>query len=541
MEQAVKAQSVDFILTNPGNYVDLEYRFGASRIATIQNTHDADPRTSVRSALIVRSDRTDLQEIRDLAGASLMAVSSDAFGGYQVIWREMKRQKLDPKKDLSEIRFAGFPQDNIVKAVLTGKVDAGIIRSCLLEKMDKAGEIDLQQVRVLNADFYTPSDCLASSMAYPDWPFAKLRHTSGHLAKRVAQALLALPEEHPAAVAGRYAGWTIPVDYQTVHDLFRELRIGPYEWMNQTTLRDIWEKYWQWALLVIFGIIWWLWHVYRVELLVRLRTAQLSDTNERLKHEMNERQQAEEKLRLQQDELAHVDRVSIAGELASGLAHELNQPLSAITSYAQGCAWRLDAGKMSPDDFRDINQRISDQAERAGAIIQRLRTFLRKDDTACTDVDLNNAVQEATSLFASEAKKREVRVILDLAPKLPPVCTENIQIQQVIINLLRNGADAMSGIPVEQRVLKISTHVDEHDVCIAVKDNGEGISDEHKARLFDPFFTTKSKGMGLGLSLSQSIIASNHGRIRVESAHGTGTTFTIELPIYMGGRNNHDD
>jgi len=450
----------------------------------------------------------------------------------------MKRQGLDPS-DLSEIRFAGFPLDNIVKAVLSGEVDAGIIRSCLLEKMFNAGEIKLASLRVLHSNRYPRSNCLASSMAYPDWPLAKLRHTADHLAKRVAQALLALPEHHPATTAGHYAGWTIPVDYQTVHDLFRELHIGPYEWMNHTTLQDVWEKHWHWGVLVILAIIWWLWHVHRVELLVRVRTAQLADSNTRLKHEMRERQQAEEKLRRQQDELAHVDRVSIAGELASGLAHELNQPLSAITSYAQGCTWRLDAGKMSLEEFKNITQRISDQAERAGAIIERLRTFLRKDDTACPDVDLNNAVREATALFASEAKKREVRVSLELAPKLPPVCTENIQIQQVIINLLRNGADAMSRTPVEQRVLKIRTYVDDHHVCIAVKDNGEGISDENKARLFDPFFTTKSQGMGLGLSLSQSIVTSNHGRIRVDSEHGAGTTFTIEMPIYAGENDDH--
>ncbi|MCG8429536.1 MAG: PhnD/SsuA/transferrin family substrate-binding protein [Chromatiales bacterium] len=540
MEQAVKSRSVDFILTNPGNYVDLEYRFGASRIATIQNTHDTDPRSAIRSALIVRADRTELQEINDLAGNSLMAVSPEAFGGYQVIWREMRRHGLEPERDLSEIQFAGFPQDNIIKAVLSGEVDAGVIRNCLLEKMAGTGEIELTSIRVLHADTYEQPDCLASSMAYPDWPFAKLTHSSDHLAKLIAQTLLALPEGHPATVAGHYASWTIPVDYQTVHDLFRELRIGPYEWMNHTTIRDIWEKYWQWALLIFLGMIWWLWHVYRVELLVRVRTAQLSESNDRLKHEMRVRQQTEEKLRLQQDELAHVDRVSIAGELASGLAHELNQPLSAISSYAQGCAWRLDAGKMTLEEFRDINQRISNQAERAGAIIERLRTFLRKDDTACTDINLNSAVQEATALFASEAKKYRVIVTLELAAKLPPVCTENIQIQQVIINLLRNGADAMSNTPEAQRVLEVRTYTEQGYVCIAVKDSGEGISDEHKARLFDPFFTTKSEGMGLGLSLSQSIIASNHGRIQVESKHGQGTTFTIEMPIYRGAA-EHDD
>lgn len=534
MQQAVKSKSVDFILTNPGNYVDLEYRYGISRIATIQNTHYADPSASIRSSIIVRADRKDLLTLTNLEDKSLMAVSPKAFGGYQVALREMKHANIDPEHDLSEIKFVGFPQDNIVKSVLAGEVDAGIIRSCLLEKMAQDGELELRDIRVIGSELHADAECLSSSQAYPDWPIAKLTDTSDALAKTVAQALLALPETHPAAEAGRYAGWTIPVDYQSVHQLFRELKIGPYEWMNQVTLRDIGERYWQWALLLFAGIIWWLWHVYRVEVLVRVRTAQLSKSNERLKHEMVERQQAEELLRLQQDELVHVDRISIAGELASGLAHELNQPLSAISSYAQGCTLRLDNGKMSTQEFRDITQRISDQSERAAAIIQRLRTFLMKDTSACTDIDLNNAVKEAVALFASEAKRREVTVTQVLGSKLPPVCTENIQLQQVIINLLKNGADAMINSTQENRKLEIKTYTKKSDVCIAIKDTGEGILEENRRRLFDPFFTTKSDGMGLGLSLSNSIIQAHRGRIRVES-HGTGgTTFIIELPIYTG-------
>jgi two-component system sensor histidine kinase TtrS len=534
MEQAVQAGKVSFIITNPGNYVELEYRYGVSRIATLQRYHHQSPSRRIHSAIIVRADRTDLNNIGDLKNRSVMAVGENAFGGFQVAWGEMKQHAIDPNSDLAELVFAGFPQDNIVKSVLDGSVDAGIIRGCLLEQMDRAGLIDMADLKVLGARPNDTGECRVSTPAYPDWPLAKLGGTSDHLAKLVTMTLLAMPDNHRAALAGEYSGWTIPVEYQAVHDLFRELQIGPYEWMRRPTLLLLWSRYWQWILVALLGVLWWIWHVYRVEQLVRTRTSQLTRANLRLQEEMEERQQTEQKLLTQQNELAHVARVSTAGELASGLAHELNQPLSAISSYAQGCIWRLESGRITQDELRDVIQRMASEAERAGAIIQRLRGFLRKEQTHCKAVDINQVVGEATDLFAAEANRRGIRVTLTLAEAIPPVCSETIQLQQVIINLLRNAADALNGLAAERLRIELSTHyaVAEGVVRIDVRDFGPGIDPQGKSHLFEPFFTTTADGMGLGLSLSQSIVESHGGSIRViDNAH-PGACFSIVLPVY---------
>ncbi len=534
MEQAVREHTVSFIITNPGNYVDLEYRYGVSRIATLQRFSDQSPSQRTYSTILVRAEREELREISDLKQQRVMAVSPNAFGGFQLAWGEMQRYGLDPYQDLSELVFSGFPLDNIVTSVQSGQVDAGIVRGCLLEKMDSAGLINIADFRVVNERLDSNGKCKVSTPGYPDWPLAKLSGTSDQLAKLVTMTLLAMPRNHRAAIAGEYSGWTIPVEYQAVHELFRELQIGPYEWMRRPTVALLWSRYWQWFLIAFMGVVWWLWHVYRVEQLVRVRTAQLTEANTRLQAEMNERQQAEQKLLSQQNELAHVVRVSTAGELASGLAHELNQPLSAISSYAQGCIWRLESGRISQDELRDIIQRMVSEAERAGAIIQRLRGFLRKEQSLCRPTDINGAVRDAMELFTAEANKRGISLSHHLARAIPPVCSETIQLQQVIINLLRNAADALKGLPEERQRIELTTRhdPDEGTVQIDVRDFGPGIDPDSKPRLFEPFFTTTSDGMGLGLSLSQSIVESHGGTLRVIDDVQPGACFSIVLPVY---------
>jgi two-component system sensor histidine kinase TtrS len=422
--------------------------------------------------------------------------------------------------------------------VRDGQVEVGVVRACLLERMIDEGKIEAGILRVISPLQHENFDCQTSTRLYPDWPLAKLRHTPESLAKQVARALLALPADSEAARAGNYGGFTIAMDYQPVHDLFRELKIPPYSGIGHTSLQQLWERYWQWAVFLIVALLWGAWHMARVEHMVAVRTDQLSSANARLKQEMDERQKAERRALMRQAELAHVSRISAVGELASGMAHELNQPLSAINSYAQGSAWRLQAGEMNTDELIEIHQQIAAQAERAGTIIQRFRDFLRKEDVACTEVDVNRAIDEALQLFAGEVRRYELDIERHLAPRLPPICAEVIQVEQVILNLLRNAAEAMQ--PVEDRPHRLLVRSEERadGVWMCVSDNGPGMSAQVADHLFDPFFTTKADGMGLGLSISQSIIEAQGGRLELEKNDSDGVTLSISWPAYRGAALN---
>ncbi|SCZ62752.1 sensor histidine kinase [Thiohalomonas denitrificans] len=525
LDAALSAGELDFVLTNPGNYVQLEAAYGISRIATVESSITDDPNYSIGSAVVVRRDNQALQELDDLKDHSLLAVDRGAFGGYQVAEASLRAAGVEPG-DL-RLRFIGFPMDRVAHAVAAGEADAGILRACLLERMVVEGQLPPGELRVLAPQNHYGFRCTASTPLYPDWPFAKARDTSRELAKRVTQALFALEsDEAPAA----FTGWTIPVDYQPVHDLFRRLELPPYSRDSQMTPVEMVRRYWPWLLGLLLSAVWMVWHTARVEQQVRVRTAQLSAANERLKQAMQEQAAAERVIRQREAELAHAARVNTVGELAAGMAHEVNQPLAAIGNYAEGCLVRLRQQEAAPE-LIDALREIDTQAARAGAIVHRLRSFLRKEEPRPVPIDLNDAVIEAVSLFAPEAHRHHVALRTVLAPSLPRVCGESIQLEQVVLNLMRNALEVLEEAECERREIEVISARVADGVRVTVMDSGPGLSEEARQHLFEPFFTTKPQGMGLGLSISRSIIEAHGGGLAVADAPNGGAALEFTLPV----------
>jgi diguanylate cyclase (GGDEF)-like protein len=251
---AVADQQVEFVLTNPGSYTMLEAAHGVTRILTLRDLREGKPYTQFGGVIFTRADRSDIQTLADLRGKSFMGVHKDAFGGFQLAWRELKRAGVDPFRDFSRLEFAGLPQDSIVYAVRDGKVDAGTVRTDTLEHMAAEGMIELAAFRVLNPQQHAGFPFALSTSLYPEWAFARLRHTPEELAQKVVVALLSLPADSPAVRASRSGGWTVPLDYTPVDELYKELRIGPYENMGQITWRDLVRQHWPW-LVAVFGVL----------------------------------------------------------------------------------------------------------------------------------------------------------------------------------------------------------------------------------------------------------------------------------------------
>jgi C4-dicarboxylate-specific signal transduction histidine kinase len=233
-----------------------------------------------------------------------------------------------------------------------------------------------------------------------------------------------------------------------------------------------------------------------------------------------------------QEELAHVDRLSVMGEMAAGLAHEISQPLAAVVNFAQGCVRRLRSGKTKPSELLDALEQISVQAERAGEIIHRIRGFIGKEEPRMTSVDVNAAIREATGLLEFEAREHAVTLNVDLASQLPKVRGNTIQIQQIILNLARNGMEAMSENGSMPRLLTIrSSATKSGAIEIAVHDNQYGVSTESLELLFESFLTTKTGGLGLGLSICRSIVEAHGGRLWVTTDGVNDTAFRFTLPV----------
>jgi len=251
--------------------------------------------------------------------------------------------------------------------------------------------------------------------------------------------------------------------------------------------------------------------------------------------DVTERRLAEEALAKARSELAHVARVTTLGALTASIAHEVNQPLSGIITNASTCLRMLDADPPNVDGARETVRRTLRDGNRASDVITRLRALFGKKSATTESVDLNEATREVIALSRTDLQSTGVILRTELADDLPWVTGDRVQLQQVILNLLLNASDAMSGVYDRPRQVVISTDPDERDrVRLTVRDAGVGFDPQAVNRLFDAFYTTKSGGMGIGLSVSRSIIEGHHGQLWAALNDGPGATFSFSIPCAAG-------
>src|SRR5271157_755506 len=258
--------------------------------------------------------------------------------------------------------------------------------------------------------------------------------------------------------------------------------------------------------------------------------------------DIEDRKRAEEereKLRQLEEELAHINRVSMMGELATSIAHEVNQPLSGIVSNGSACLRFLARDTPDVEEVREAVRDIVRDGKRAGEVIARIRALTQRAATPREELDLNDTIREVLALVGDEAKERKVIIRTQLADDLSPVSGDRVQLQQVGLNLIMNGIEAMSGVDQRPRELVITTRSMEPDhVQVTVEDSGIGLDPNTMGRIFDPFYTTKASGMGMGLSISRSIVQNHGGRLWATANDGPGTSFHFTLPKYHKEESN---
>ena len=263
------------------------------------------------------------------------------------------------------------------------------------------------------------------------------------------------------------------------------------------------------------------------------RTADLERANVQLQQEMADRRLAEEQARQRQDELAHVARVSTMGEMAAGLAHEINQPLGAIASFAEGSLRLIEAGSPDMNRLGHAIGEVADQAKRAGRIIRRLRSFVAKGEPQRSVCNLRALTEEVADLVAMDMRQERILFRLDMPESLPAVSVDRVQIQQVLLNLMRNAIEAMANIETDDRELVVSAlkpTPSQDMVTVVVSDSGPPCLPTDLANIFDAFYTTKTSGIGMGLSISRSIVKAHGGRIWATPNGEAGLTVWFSIP-----------
>ena len=251
---AVENDEVDFVLANSAIYIEMEYLYGVDRIATLNDLWQEQAFNQFGGVIFTCKKRKDIKNLGDLKNKSFMAVHETSFGGWRMAQREFKDNGIDPYRDFADLQFGGT-HDKVVYAVQNGEVNAGTVRTGILEKMNKEGKIDIKDFTILNQQHPDNFTLLISTRLYPEWPFARVKHTSDQLAQQVSIALLRMPSDSQAARSAGIVGWTIPHHYQRVHDCLKELRVSPYEDLGKITLANLIQQYWHWILLGFIGLI----------------------------------------------------------------------------------------------------------------------------------------------------------------------------------------------------------------------------------------------------------------------------------------------
>ncbi len=269
-----------------------------------------------------------------------------------------------------------------------------------------------------------------------------------------------------------------------------------------------------------------------LHLRVEERTAELKHTNEQLLTEMAERKRAEDAYYEAQTELARVTRLSAMGALAASISHEVNQPLAAVVTNADACMMWLSTEPPNLEEARAAIESIAQQGTRASDVVRHIRAMFTKSAPERSRVQVNDLIREVGTLIEGAALRNQVALETELADDLPSTMGDRVQLQQVIVNLILNGIEAMSEITDRPRRLVIrSSMQNSGELLMAVRDSGVGIAAKDEKRIFDAFFTTKTQGMGMGLSISHSIIEAHGGRLWATRNNDFGATFQFTLPV----------
>lgn len=525
LRTAVSNGELEFVLTNPGQYVELEAEHGVGRIATLEQGQLAASNIAVGAAVVALRERHDMQSLDDLRGRVLAATQEDAFGGFQTVWWELDQRGMDPSSDLQAVLFTGFPMQTVLQAVDSGHADAGVVRACLIERRPDW----LERYKVLSGIFHPELGCTVSTRLYPNWPIASLRDTPAIMARDVAIALLRMD----APTHG--LSWNVSADYQVIHDVFRELQIGPYAYLRSTTLRGLLRTYWPLGMLALLGLFFWGLYTARSEYLVRTRTAALEQA-------LKDREEAEQRMRANQEQADHLARLSVLGELSSTLAHELSQPLAGVNNYAQSLLRRLDNGRLTEDAVREAAQNIVLLSESAAGVLKRIKGFARKRSGVREWVVMRTLVDDTVALYRGMQRHTPDIDIVDCLEFGRKLQVDGLQIQQVLLNLLKNAQDAMRHTPRGQQRIRILLEEQPGWVWLHVQDFGPGMTPEAQERLFEPFYTSKADGLGLGLSICKGIVEAHGGQLLGRRAANAphpecgpdapGMIFSLSLPYH---------
>ncbi|WP_243454027.1 PhnD/SsuA/transferrin family substrate-binding protein [Oceanisphaera pacifica] len=506
LDEALSQQQLDFVVTNPVHFM-LNHGQALNWLASYLDSHYGQARASVAGTLWVRADRP-ITKPEQLRGHTVGAVHEQAFGGFLLVAEQLRRRQIL----LSELKvtFQGYPLDKLVYDLQQGALDVAILPSCLLEDMASEGLLKQEDFRALMVEASSP--CVRSTPLYPGWSFASVGNIEEPLLREITQALLSFE------LAGR-AQWGASVRLDEVAQLLMDWQLGPEPkpLAHWALLQQFIEQHWPWLAGFIALLLGHLLYHSRVAVLLHRRTKEC----EQLYHQVQQKEQA----------LAQARQRTLMGEMATGLAHELNQPLSAIQAYAQ-------AGELMQDPVKHqaAFSHIVEETERGAAIIRRFRQWATQALPSAAPFELADLCQELIVRIRPRADALAVQLALDLTPGT--LLSIRPAIEQILNNLLSNALDAherrLQVKPTHQGWIRVTlsqlaAEQEQSGWQLIIEDNAGGIDDGIISTLQHNLPASHYHGMGIGLLVSHRLALRLQGQLSLSNTEqGTQARLVIK-------------
>lgn len=518
LEEKIRKNTVDIIASNASFYM-MHVTEGLYALGALASDTAKSPNRSSAATIVVRRDRKDLQTFDDLRGKHISTVAQEFSPGIYEIWMELSSITKTPASFFGRVDYeAPLNMQRVVERVLQGEVDAGILRACFIEDLWKAGSRDWgQSLRVINQqDASDGLSCQHSTRSYPGWLFAATSNLTEEQARDITATLLTKPNN----AWGQH--WSMATDYSGITAMFQKLKIGPFAYLREWTLRRIIQAYWPafLALLIVIGAM--MVHGVVLRILVRRRTKALELAYQ-------EKELAGKIARETSEQLDALQRLGAVGQISSIVAHEIKQPLAVIRNLSQGVVRILEDEEDSDENVTKAVYSIEDQARRAASIVDRVRSY-SQGKSPRENLELSGSVARIVSQFRASRKGRTATISLT-AEDVINFRMVPIDLELIVLNMLSNASEAVQKTSNPRIDVNVYLKDDKYAV-ISVKDNGPDLSDEEFQKLGQKVLSsTKPHGLGLGIMIIRTLSEAYIGTLKYQRNKPQGLCATVTFPL----------
>lgn len=504
LEKAIAAGKLDFFISNPGFYVSSRQKLDTTALASQSNQFFGRPDRALGSVFVVPKQSSHIFSLRDLRGKNVCAVAPNAYGGLYIALGELNRRGFDPNKFFSSVHYSGYPMPKVLEELKAGKCEAAIVRTCLLEELSASGQIKENEFRVIEPrPSGSKEHCIRSTELYPGWVFAATKNTSESLRKKTTKILFSLP-----AVQGNE--WSVPRNFADLDNLYKNLKVGHYEYLRNWDWKEFIRNYWSFILVVFVVMIAVFLHNLILKQQVERRTERLRQT---MKEKLAEHQAAVSANR----HLHDMEKINLVGMLSSMIAHELRQPLTVIRNYAEGIKEIAQSPDYDTKVLEEALKVVDEQSIRASSIIEHMRGLIKRKESKVRDVDLNSFVPTVIDTYKELGGKYEIKFVTSAAAPTT-VQIDPTQFEIVLLNLLNNASEAITQQETKP-IITVGISCENGEAAVSVTNEGFLEHKEAFDNLFAVKSSTKANGLGLGLAIAARVIERWGGQLSIHQHH----------------------